>query len=266
MPKSSSALTFNPKTHVYRDGKTLLPSVTSVIGQIEDKGGLIKWAAKMTAKRALDEVIELSRRLRLDGYDAALEWLIKASEDYRDAAGVSGSDLHDVADRISRGEPKPAHLDRDTEAMLANVDQFYADFAVTTIASEVRVANRDLGYAGTTDGLLHIPSYGELPVVSDWKTSASGYRRPEYSHGKHAMQLAPYSRAEVMFHLEDRTEEPMPPVNQDTGLIIFIRPEGYKVYEFDLEPAWPQFKRAVENYRWWRASKKLGRLVTPAAA
>jgi len=31
-----------------------------------------------------------------------------------------------------------------------------------------------------------------------------------------------------------------------------IRPEGYKVYDFDLVRAWPQFQRAIENYHWWR--------------
>jgi len=262
-----TTLTFNPRTHVYRDGRKHLPSVTSVIGSAEDKSGLIKWSAKMAARRAIDDAAALSRKVRLEGREAAVAWLASASDEYRDAAGLSGSDVHDLADRKARGEPLPEHLDRDVEATLNNVTQFYTDYGATAVASEVRVANRAVGYAGTTDGLLSIPHYyGDLPVVSDWKTSASGYRRPEFSHGKHAMQLTAYSRAEVMFDLADRTEEPMPAVNQEVGLIIFVRPEGYKVYEFDLEPAWPQFRRAVWNYRWWKGAEALGRRVELVAA
>lgn len=264
---TATTLTFNRKTHVYRDGRRHLPSVTSVIKGVEDQSGLFGWYARMAARRAVENPALLSRTFRLQGPDAAIEWLAKAAEDYRDAAGLSGSDLHDLADRLGNGLPFPDHLDRDVAAMLDHVRQFYEDFGVATVASEVRLANRAIGYAGTTDGLLQIDQYGCLPLVCDWKTSASGYRRPEWSHGKHAMQLAPYSRAEVTFNTAAKTEHPMPGVNQDVGLIVFIRPEGYKMYEFDLAPAWPQFVRAVENYCWWKGAKTLGRRVElPAAA
>lgn len=265
MTRAPTTLRFRASDHSYWDGKTRLANVTTIIDSGEDKGGLMKYVARKAAERAIDEPVELSRKLRLEGRDAAVAWLAKASEDHRDRAGYSGSDLHDLADRMAQGEDLSSyHIDPMTADMLAAVRQFIVDWKVEIVASEVRVANRELGYAGTTDGFMVVPDYGDMPILGDWKTTESGYRNPQYSHGKHALQLCPYSRAEVAFYLDDQTEEPLPPVNTGVGLIIFIRPEGYKVAEIDLSTAWPEFRRRLESLKWKRDAKKLGRIVQPS--
>lgn len=45
----------------------------------------------------------------------------------------------------------------------------------------------------------------------------------------------------------------------EIGLIVMVRPTGYKVYEYDLVRAWPQFERALDNYHWWRNVDELTR-------
>lgn len=246
-----SKLRFEHRRHMYFDGKKWLPSVTGIVGKAEDKSGLLGWYADTTATCAIEEAAELSRIRRLESDDAAFEWLRKAPDRERDKATVSGSDLHDVADRMLSSMDMPDDLHPDIELMAKNVLAFMADYRVEVLHSEVRLANRTLGYGGTTDQVGIVPQYGELPLIIDWKTSASMYRSPKFSHGKNAMQLAPYAQAEVMFW-DDKTESDMIKVNTEVGLIVMIRPEGYKVYDYDLVRAWPQFERAFASYHWWR--------------
>jgi hypothetical protein len=252
-----SKLRFESKRHMYFDGKKWMPSVTGIAGKAEDKGGLIDWTADTVATCALEEAAELSRIRRLEGDEAAHEWLRKAADRYRDGRGVSGSDLHDVVDRKVSGQDVPEYLHGNIEAMADNAIAFLEDYQVDVLFSEVRLAHRTLGYCGTTDVIGIVPAYGPQPRIIDWKTAESMYRNPRYSRGKNSMQLSAYDNAEVMFW-DDRTEADMI-ATDPTGLIVMIRPEGYKVEDFDLNQAWPQFQRAIENYHWWRGAEALGR-------
>jgi hypothetical protein len=252
-----TTLRFEHARHMYFDGKKWLPSVTGIAGKAEDKTGLINWSAETVATCAIEEAAELSRIRRLEGDEAAHEWLSKAADRNRDRKAVSGSDLHDVADRMLSGMDMPEYLHADIEKMARNVLAFMSDYSVEVLYSEVRLANRSLGYCGTTDQIGIVPVYGTKPVIIDWKTGESMYRRPQFSRGKNGMQLAAYRGAEVMFW-DDRTEADMIETDQ-VGLIVMIRPEGYKVEDYDLAQAWPQFERAIGNYHWWRSAESLAR-------
>jgi hypothetical protein len=265
-----SALRFEHKRHMYFDGKKWLPSVTGIIKRGgEDQSGLFYYYAGQAATCAIEEAAEVSRIRRLEGDDAAHEFIKTAADRHRDRATVAGSDLHDVADRMLSGAELPEHLHDNVKKMAENVLAFMSDYRVDVLHSEARLAHRTLGYCGTTDQIGIVPQYGtDLPLNIDWKTSESMYRNPKYSHGKNAMQLAPYSRAEVMFW-DDKTEVDMVPVSQEVGLIVMIRPEGYKVYEYDLVRGWEQFQRALKSYHWWRDVDEMYRgpirPVAPAA-
>jgi hypothetical protein len=252
-----TTLRFEHRRHMYFDGKQWLPGVTGIAGKVEDKGGLLVWHSDETAKCAIEEAAELSRLRRLEDDDAAFEWLRKAPDRKRDKATVSGSDLHDVVDRMQSGMDVPEYMHEDVRTMAGHVLDFLRDFGVRVLYSEARLAHRSMGYAGTTDTIGIVPQYGDAPLIIDWKTSASMYRTPKFSHGKNAMQLAAYSHAEVMFW-DDKTEADMvDTLNPELGLIVMIRPEGYKVYDYDLHRAWPQFLRAFDNYHWWRNTDEL---------
>lgn len=252
-----SVLRFNQGNHTYYDGKRWMPSVTGITGKAEDKEKLLNWTAEMVATCAIEQAAEVSRLRRLEDDEVAHEWLSKAAIRYRDSRGVNGSDLHDVVDRKLSGQDIPEYLHEDIRQMADSAIAFLTDYQVETLFSEVRLANRTLGYCGTTDVIGIVPVYGDRPRIVDWKTAESMYRRPNFSRGKNAMQLTAYRGAEVMFW-DDRTESDMIDVD-DVGLIVMIRPEGYKVEDFDLTQAWPQFERAVANYHWWRGAESLGR-------
>lgn len=251
-----TTLRFEHRRHMYFDGKRWLPSVSGITDKIDDKGGLLNWYADETAKCAINQAAELSRLRRLEDDDAAFEWLRKAPDRVKEGKGVTGSDLHDVADRMLSGMDMPEYLHPDVRKMAEHVLEFMRDFRVVNPLSEVRLVHRTIGYCGTTDQIGIVPQYGDVPLIIDWKTSESMYRSPKFSHGKNSMQLTAYSRAEAMFW-DDKTEADMVSVNQDIGLIVMIRPEGYKVYDYDLVRAWPQFIRAFENYHWRRDVSEL---------
>lgn len=257
-----SGLRFQESNHWYFDGKKWLPSVTGIIKRIgEDQGGLMIHHSNITAKCAIEEAAEVSRLRRLEGDDAAFEYLRKAADRHKEKAGVKGSDLHDIVDRMQSGAEVPEYIHDDILAMAKNVIAFLNDYQVQTLYSEVRLAHRTMGYAGTCDVIGIVPQFGQVPVCVDWKTSKSMYEKPDYSHAKNGTQLAPYSRAEFMFW-DNGTEADMVKVSQDVGLIVMVRPEDYKVYDYDLHRAWPQFKRAFASYWWWRDDAKT--LARPA--
>jgi hypothetical protein len=253
-----SKLKFNQGNHTYYDGKKWIPSVTGITGRIEDKGGLLDWSAKCVATAAIEDAATLSRKRRLEGDDEAFTWLWHAANRERDGKGVNGSDLHDVADRMLSGREMPEYLDPNIKFMAENVAAFMVDYAVDAVHSEVRLCHRSLSYCGTTDQIGIVPQYGELPMIIDWKTSESMYRTPKFAHGKNAMQLTAYSHSEVMWW-DDKSESDMLKLNDEVGLIVMIRPDGYKVYEYDLTRSWPQFERALDNYHWWRDVEALSR-------
>lgn len=258
-----SALRFEDARHMYFDGKKWMPSVTGISKRGgEDETGLQIYHADETARCAIEEAAELSRIRRLSGDDDAFDWLRKAPKRRTEGAGVKGSDLHDIVDRMQSGAEVPEYLHDDILAMAKQVIAFLNDYQVEALFSELRLAHRTMGYCGTTDTIGIVPQYGDVPVLIDWKTSKSMYEKPKYSNGKNSMQLAAYSHAEVMFW-DDRTEADMTPVNQDVGLIVMVRPEGYKVYDYDIHRAWPQFERAFASYHWWRDADSLARPVRP---
>ena len=258
-----SKLRFEHRRHMYFDGKKWLPSVTGIIKRGgEDQSGLFGYYAGQAATCAIEQAAEVSRLRRLEGDDVAHEFVKTAADRHRDKATVSGSDLHDVVDRMQSGAEVPEHLHDNVRAMDENVIAFLNDYQVQVLYSEVRLAHRSMGYCGTCDTIGVVPQYGNAPICVDWKTSASMYENPKYSHAKNAMQLAPYARAETMFW-DDKTEADMVSVSRDVGLIVMVRPEGYKVYDYDIHRAWPQFERAFAGYHWWREADSLGRPARP---
>jgi hypothetical protein len=261
-----SKLRFNDGNHTYYDGKKWMPSVTGITKRGgEDESGLFSYYAGKAAECAIEEAAEVSRLRRLEGDDVAHEYIKRAADRHRDKAAVKGSDLHDVVDRMQSGREVPEYLHDDILAMAKQVIAFLDDYQVEALYSELRLVHRTMGYFGTTDTVGIVPQYGDVPILIDWKTSESMYREPKYSNGKNSMQLAAYSRAEVMFW-DDKTEADMTKVNQDVGLIVMVRPEGYKVYDYDIYRAWPQFERALASYWWWREDKSLARPVRPKVA
>lgn len=160
--------------HWYKSEKTgnWYPSVTTITGVYPKGEGLNRWLGQH------------------DSYESAIE--------ERDAAGRRGSRVHDVAEKILKGEKVTFDwymgehkLDIMTAAsewrMIEGLENWLNDTKPKVVDGliERRVINEDVGYGGTVDLVAEID--GTVYVI-DFKTSGSLY----YSH---EMQVEAYRRA-----------------------------------------------------------------------
>ena len=142
--------------------------------------------------------------------------------------------MHDVIEAEVLGQPIPAATTDDEEmaAFLANFLAFVAEWEVEFEASEMVVGNRTFGYAGTLDYLFRsrrIAMALSLPLdtlfIGDTKTGGELDRKGVYPEA--GLQMAAYRKAEVAW-LRDGSTVPMPVVHS-TGIVLHLRPEGYRV-------------------------------------
>ncbi len=226
---------------LYKDPATgkKYPSVTTIIGVL-DKPFLKPWVAKVVAERAVENMEDLYRRVRVDK-EAARKWLSAAHRDYSGSAALRGSDLHDLAERHDKGQEIVYDLvGAEALQMLSHYRQFLADCDVRIVASEASLVNRTLGYGGAADAIAEIPMISDEPVIADIKTSPKG------PYSTWAMQLAAYSRAELMVAKGEGFEateiSDMIPVSQDRGAVIQITADGYRLYSADLTGQFDSFE------------------------
>ena len=163
---------------MYRlDGKRV-PSVTTIVGATQAKPHLVAWAARMAAEYAVDHWADLGN---LEPGDRITR--IKGAADRaRDAAALSGTQVHAMAETLLSGEPVdvPPEQVGKVEAFAA----WWANAGFRAVHTEVRVHGN--GFAGTFD-CAAVDEWGHLWLL-DWKTGKSVY--PEM-----AVQLAGYASA-----------------------------------------------------------------------
>ncbi len=238
------------------------------------------WPAISTIKKAnssdwsfvaLKRVAEaLERRPRdLDGLtlDERYERLKAYNKTGLAAAADRGTSVHAKLERALRGEPATTFPGDPGNDYIDAINAFIADHKPELIAAEVVAVNRTLngvGYGGTLDVIARI---GGKAYIIDWKS-----RGADSSHGAYAdeaRQIGGYASAEYL--IVDGPQRVRLP-DLDGGLIVSIKPDGYRVYPVDLETAAAQWR---DLHTWWCAkrgeSASIGkpwapREVTPAAA
>lgn len=203
---------FGKPTHYYEDanGKRI-PGVTTILGDGLPKPALINWAANATADYAVNNWDNLADM----GVADRLKLLKKARYEDRDAAAKRGTEVHDLAEHLLKGEEVtvPDELRGHVEAYVRFLDEWQP----TPVVVERPVVNYTYGYAGTLDMVVDLPDGRR--VLADIKTTRSGI------YGETALQLAAYRYAEV--YIDGDSEIPMPEVHDTWG--IWVRADGYEV-------------------------------------
>lgn len=198
--------------HWYKLDGEKVDGVTTVIGNGVPKPALAAWAAKMAAEFTADNLSTLAT------FDRAtiIDTVKGAPWRDRDAAANRGTEVHNLAEKLQRGEEIDV-----PEALTGHVDS-YIDFVETTgwtpEVIEAVVINRRYKYMGTLDGIGTLPKVlpGKRALI-DIKTNRSGV------FGEVALQLSAYRFAE--HYLSDGVETPMPPIDF-TG-VVWIRADGW---------------------------------------
>ncbi|MEU0940366.1 hypothetical protein [Embleya sp. NPDC005971] len=214
----------------YQDPATgeLLPSVTNVIGTCVAKERLIPWAAKITAEWAADHHREIAHHAGSDRA-ALIRAMCGAHTAITDHASDLGTRVHASAEAETLGAPVPD--DPEVAPYLSQLRKWRLSWGVNierdVLAAEMTVVNRTIGYMGTGDLLVWLPTgtRGRLQLwLIDYKTSAT---RPALSvYPEYTLQLAALRNAEAIV-LPDGSEHPMPRIHRAGVLNLRVRSHAF---------------------------------------
>lgn len=233
-----------PSQGWYRDPVTgdKLRRVTTILSQGMPKEALIFWAGNITAQTALENLPYLvSSSLRPEQRTEAYDWLRRAHTRKKDARAEIGGAVHDVIEAHVLGKPVPDELllDEDIAPYLEHFLRFVEEWQVTFEASEMVVGNLTDGYAGTLDYLLKsrlvaaaIGAPLDGVILGDTKTGGELDEKGVYPEA--GLQMSAYRAAEVGW-LRDGTRIPLPAMHT-TGVVLHLRPEGYRLIPVDCGP------------------------------
>jgi hypothetical protein len=196
--------------------------VTTLIGAGVPKPALLKWAPKRVAEYVADNLDE-HPAWQLMGREELVKTLKETPWRERDAAGNKGSEVHRLAEALTKGEQVevPDYIAGHVNSCV----RFLDDWQVRPVVTEAVVASRRWGYCGSFDGVADVKDGRR--VIYDWKTAKSGI------YGETALQLAAYAHAEVYLDADD-VEQPVSSLGIEAGLGVWIRADGYTVYEMDI--------------------------------
>ena len=267
----------------YRDPVTgdRLRSVTTILNQGSPKEALIHWAGNLVAETAIDNLPALVRASRNpETRQQAYDWLRRAHTRKKDERADVGSAVHALIEAHILGQPVPQELTENPEfrPYVANFHRFVAEWDITFTASEMVVANYDDGYAGTLDYTLTSPllthalkAPAGAEFMGDTKTGGELDGRT-YDGGvkgvypEAGVQMSAYRRAPYGW-LRDGTRVARP-LAHDIGIVLHLRPEGYRVYPVrcgDAEYAAFQSMRAVAEFGTGPAKSVVGAALTVPA-
>ena len=232
-----------------------LVSVTNVLDTAVNKSmALVPWGVKLTVEHLFDHWPLLGDRVRDDR--TALTREVKAvHKDVREQAADLGDRVHTAAEaRLLRA---PIADDPEVAPYVAQFDLWLASWGIDpeehVEATEITVLHRRLGYAGTADLMIWLPTgpdqQRELWLI-DYKSSAT---RPAKSvYPENTLQLAALRYAETCL-LPDDTEQPMPRI-QRTG-VLNLRATSHALVPMPADrTAHRAFRGALESTRWLHAA------------
>lgn len=220
-------------------GSMTSPWVPGATGttRIMDKGYAFEdWLKREVARSATRNLDFVRDLIAKGGEDAAAAWLAKLPDWERDKAAKVGSQVHDLADRITKGE-KPSVPTELVPFVQADL-RFRRDHKISKARSEVVLYSHQ-GYGATLDELCVLD--GQVSII-ERKTGRNVYE------DLCRMQLAAQARADLYGPGIERTADhryrlvdpkrtrPMPTIART--YVLHLRPDkyadGYRLIEYHL--------------------------------
>jgi hypothetical protein len=234
------SLTFIQEGHRYSlDGKRPI-SVTTVLS-----GGVPKqlhyWAANKAAEFAVANP------------GATYDQIRKAPWDERDAAGVRGTAVHNLAEDLVHG--RVVEVPEELAPYIDGYLRFLDAFGIRPLLTECNIAIRSLRVAGRFDLIATSPALnGGEPVMIDLKTSNGIY--PETK-----LQTAAYSKGDFYTTDKDGEAELKLPRIAAT-YVAHVTPDGTRLHPLahdrdELETHFEMFQAAYRIYELGLAKNKI---------
>jgi len=265
----------------YRDKLTgaKLRRVTTILENGVPKPALPFWSGNVCTDSAIEHLPELVYASRYpEKLREMRDFIRRAHTRKKDERADIGSAVHTIIESIVLGQPIPDDLLNDPEmaVYLDNFLRFCKECEVEFRASEMVVGNYEAGYAGTLDYILRSPLLvrlirfqlpklfaGETPpeiddyadLLGDTKTGGeldevvqSGGPKGVYPEA--GLQMSGYRHAKVCWLKPSGDRVDMPPT-APVGIVLHLRPEGYRVYPIRCDEAvYERFLYAMEVDRW----------------
>lgn len=204
------------------------PSVTTVLKVLDKSDALVGWAGKMAAEAALavHDSPGFPSLIESVGRDGVLKAIGSRANWKRDDAAAIGSRIHELADRIVRGESFP--VQEDIHERVMQYKAWWQASGWTLRLSEAYIVHPAVpgahtGYAGTFD-LLARDRDGRT-VLADVKTGKGVYREA-------ILQLAGYGMAPLVARVTDERAYPMPKV--DRYVVLHVTTAGVREVELSI--------------------------------
>lgn len=242
--------------HIYRwNGSDPLPSVTTIVGVLDKSGPLVGWAKREVANASIRNLDTLATMVKTAGIDSAARWLATIPGYQRDTAANLGSDVHALAEAISKGQD--VLIPEEVAPFLAAFQAWRNEWSPRYLAAEEMVCSLKHGYAGTLDAIVEIA--GETWLV-DYKTSKGVY--PET-----ALQLAAYAHADFIGRPGIAHRFRLPRATQHA--VLHLTRDGYEFVPFEVTPDTFRAFLAAKDLWAWRegeAKRVIGEVLGPRIA
>jgi hypothetical protein len=208
----------------------------------------------MVAEEAVSNIGPVVGLIAAGNAKGAVDMLKGSARRYTSDAAELGSAVHDLFERMARGEDVPERsVHVDVRPFHAHIDEFLSTVQPEFLHLEESVFSDAHGYAGSFDSIARIQ--GEVVIV-DAKTTRSGV------HGEVALQNKAYSEADRMFIAATEEFMPMPAI--DASAVFHIRPEGWALYALDYSPDLMDYFLALRKVFDWTTDRS-SRVVGDAA-
>lgn len=243
-----------------------LVSVTNVLDTSVHKHALKPWAVKLTVEYVLEHRIEVARRALTDRAELVRE-LKAVSKNVSEAAKDLGTRIHAACEARLLGAP--IANDPEVRPYLRRFDMWLAEWGVVVdrdvVATEITVIHRRLGYAGTADLMVWLPSGpgGRMELwLVDYKTSATRSAKSVYA--EYSQQLAALRFAEKLL-LPDDSDGDMPRIERTA--VLNLRQKSHALVEMPGDrTAFRAFRGALINAQWHHAAPSSYPALMPPAA
>lgn len=249
-----TAITRSADHHYTYEGK-VYRGVTGILSVIDKSGPLMSWAARQTGEAAVElhENGGLQQLIESVGAQGAIKALTARSSWKRDEAAALGTEVHNLADLVVRGQPTPSMTETTRKRVLAYAAWWKAS-GWSLRLSEAMLVNVTASYGGTLD-LLARDRDGRT-VLADIKTGRAVYNEA-------VLQLTAYGLAELIQPtpenvMEPGTVYPMPAV--DRHVILHVTADAVREVEITVGSLEHIAWMACLDLATWRDSVKGKRL------